>query len=154
MKTLFKSVHLFSMIAWFGGTLFISLATPPMFRVFPREQAGDIMGAVIFPTYFTLSYWGGGLTLVSLLLVRGNKARFRAFLILVMLLLTIYSGLGAGREANRLRQEMKTETNPERTAELKNSFHLQHRLSFISLMTMAAMIPLVVILTARDLKDS
>ena|ERR1700693_2318740 len=154
MKTLFKSVHLFSMIAWFGGTLFISLVAPPMFHAFSREQAGDIMGGVIFPTYFTLSYWGGGLTLASLLLVRGNKVRFRAILILVMLLLTLYSGLWAGREANRLRQELRAETSSERTAELKNSFHLQHRLSFFPLMTMAAMIPLVVILTARDLKDS
>jgi hypothetical protein len=71
-----------------------------------------------------------------------------------MLVATLYGGLVAGKKAGLLRLEMKETKDQLRLTLLKDDFHSQHRLSMISNGVVLVLIPLVVLLTARNLSDA
>ncbi|MCK5237718.1 MAG: DUF4149 domain-containing protein, partial [Deltaproteobacteria bacterium] len=63
---IFKFVHLLSIVTWVGMLIFFSfVAAPSIFKVLPRESAGDVVGS-IFPKYWLLGYLCGALSILSL----------------------------------------------------------------------------------------
>jgi heme A synthase len=154
MKLILRFVHLSSLTVWFGGVLFLSFfIAPVMFKTFPVDRAGEIMNA-IFPLYYLMGILAGFLALISLFLLSKKKPWFRLSLIAVMLVATLYGGLVAGKKAGLLRLEMKETKDQLRLTLLKNDFHSQHRLSMISNGMVLFLIPVVVLLTARNLNDA
>lgn len=153
MKTLFRFVHLFSLITWFGGVIFFSaLVAPVMFKTFPLEQAGDVVG-VIFPLFYLMGYIFGFVALVSLYFSSRKKPWFRLILIGVMLVSTLYGGLVAGKKAGELRLQIRQEQDAGQKLVLKENFHAQHRLSMMANTLVLVLVPVMTWLTARKISD-
>ena len=152
MKTIFRFVHLFSLITWFGGVIFFSTLAPVMFKTFPRDQAGDVLGA-IFPLFYKMGYVFGSVALISLYISTKKKPWFRLLLIGVMLVSTLYGGLVAGKKAGELRLQIRQEQDAGQKLVLQENFHAQHRLSMISNSLVLIIIPIMTWLTARKISD-
>jgi hypothetical protein len=153
MRTVFRFVHLFSLITWFGGVIFFStVVAPVIFKTFPLEQAGDVVG-VIFPFFYLIGYIFGSVALVSLYFSYRKKPWFRLLFIAVMLVSTLYGGLVAGKKAGELRLQIRQEQDSGQKLVLKENFHAQHRLSMISNSLVLILIPVMTWLTARKVSD-
>ncbi|MBI1823697.1 MAG: DUF4149 domain-containing protein [Nitrospirae bacterium] len=153
MKGIFKFIHLFSLMVWFGGVIFFTtFVAPVMFRAFSTEQAGDVMGA-IFPVYYLMGYSAGFLALISLYFSSKKTPWFRLILMTIMLVSTFYGGQIVGKKAGDLRVAIRHESDPGRKAILKENFHAEHRLSVISNSLVLLLIPVVVLLTSRKITD-
>jgi uncharacterized membrane protein len=56
MSVLLRYVLLLAVVLWIGGIVFFSfIASPSIFKILPREQAGHVVGD-IFPKYHMLGY--------------------------------------------------------------------------------------------------
>ncbi len=56
MTTFFRYLYLLSLVLWIGGIVFFSFfASPSIFKILPREQAGQVVSD-IFPKYHLLGY--------------------------------------------------------------------------------------------------
>lgn len=153
MKTMIKFIHLFSIIIWFGGVIFFSgVVAPMMFKTFPLDQAGDVVGA-IFPIFYLMGYIFGSIALVSLYLSSRKKPWFRLLLISLMLVSTLYGGLVAGKKAGELRLQIRQEQDAGQKRVLKENFHAQHRLSMIANTLVLVLVPVMTWLTARKISD-
>lgn len=153
MKAVFKFVHLFSLIAWFGGVLFFSaVVAPVVFKTFPLEQAGDVVGA-IFPFFYLMGYIFGPIALVSLYFSSKKRPWFRLLLIGVMLVSTLYGGLVAGKKAGELRLQVRQEQDAGQKLVLKENFHTQHRLSMVANSLVLLLVPVMTWMTARKISD-
>ena len=87
MKILTFCYHL-AVSCWLGGaTLFTFLLTPILFRVYARDLAGGIVGALL-PAYFRWGLACGVVALVCRLLVRGRFTLVAACILCLMLALT------------------------------------------------------------------
>lgn len=81
-------VYRLAIACWFGGAaLFTALLTPIIFRSFPRDIAGGIVGA-LFPGYFRWGLACGGLALIALYFARGRHGLASAIIIAAMLAIT------------------------------------------------------------------
>lgn len=153
MRGISKFLHLFSIIVWFGGAIFLfAFVAIPIFKSFPVEQAGDLM-AVIFPGYYHMQYAAGIIAILTLYFGWKKKPWFRLLLIMLMLLSTVYGGMIVGKKVSELRISIKQEEDLNRKAVLKENFHTQHRLSMISNGFVIILIPIIVFLTSRKLSD-
>ena len=73
---------------WVGGaSIFTFLLTPIIFKVFARDMAGDIVGA-LFPGYFRWGLICGIISLICQMIKKGRFAAFSLLLIVLMLALT------------------------------------------------------------------
>jgi uncharacterized membrane protein len=81
MLNIFRFVLLLSVVVWVGGLIFFTFfVAPSIFKVLPRELAGELVSN-IFPKYWALGYVAGLLSLASLLAisrVEELKSEFRA----------------------------------------------------------------------------
>ena len=56
MHSLLRYALLLALVLWIGGIVFFSfIASPSIFKILPREQAGQVVGD-IFPKYHLLGY--------------------------------------------------------------------------------------------------
>ena len=56
MHSLLRYVLLLALVLWIGGIVFFSfIASPSVFKILPREQAGQVVSD-IFPKYHLLGY--------------------------------------------------------------------------------------------------
>ncbi len=139
MQTFLKFLYLLSLAFWIGSIFFFSLFTAPsIFKVLPRETAGELVSH-IFPKYYMVAYTCGGLAIISsiLLWVMGNSLSavsngIRIGILIVMLGLAAYAGVTIRHQALEARSEMRTlvEDSP-RYKEVKNRFDRIHRESVI-----------------------
>jgi uncharacterized membrane protein len=66
VTTFFRYLYLLSLVLWIGGIVFFSfLASPSIFKILPREQAGQVVSD-IFPKYHLLGYVACAVALGSL----------------------------------------------------------------------------------------
>jgi uncharacterized membrane protein len=123
------AVHFLALAIWLGQTVFLSFVVAPvLFRNFPREQAGEVMGA-LFPSYYLIgSACGGVLLITSLLLWRRNRPSLHwgvvggcAFL---MLAANLYAGTVLQPRAHALRGELRAEAP---RADVRAEFDRIHR---------------------------
>lgn len=156
MQIFIKSAYSLSIIFWLGSIFFFSfIAAPSIFRVLPRELAGNVV-ADIFPKYYYISYICGILALISLLLCvsRGYlpKNRLNLYclvLIIIMLGLSIFSGIYLRSKVSSVKQEIRSvEQSSEKINVLKKRFGKLHGISaIINLIIFTFGIALVIINT-------
>jgi len=105
-----RFLHLFSLVVWQGSIIFFSFfAAPAIFKSLPKEEAGDVVGR-IFPRYWAMGYICSVISLVSLIYLCYLADIFlkkRLTLLVIMTIITFYSGLYIGKKARVLKAEMR-----------------------------------------------
>jgi hypothetical protein len=149
-----KFIHLTSLVVWLGMIVFFSFfAAPSIFKVLPRETAGEVVGA-IFPKYWMIGYISSVTALTTLLIFAYAEKTFpyARFLILAIMTFTIfYSGLMVGKEAVRIKAQIKATEDQAEKESLRVLFKKVHARSSLLNMTVLALGVFVIFLTARGL---
>ncbi len=109
MIPLLKCIHILSLVLWVGGMAFMTfVAAPSIFKVLPREQAGDVVGDIV-PKYFTLGYVYCLLAIATAVAVYMKEDYWnkpKLFILGLMLILTFYDGMLVAPRAHAVRAEM------------------------------------------------
>lgn len=138
MVVVINSIFLFSLVFWIGGIFFFSFAAAPsIFKVLPRELAGDVV-ADIFPKYYLVSHVCGFLLLTTLFIKKylfESTERFinlNLVLIIVMLGLSVYAGEVLRPQASEFKAEIRTvESGSAEYKKLESRFKFIHFKSVI-----------------------
>ncbi|MFQ5893989.1 MAG: DUF4149 domain-containing protein [Nitrospinota bacterium] len=135
MSTLAKVLHLLSVSLWVGSVAFASfVATPVIFRILPRPQAGDVVAA-IFPTYYWVGHVCGAVALVTLLVAVGLAGGWTlrtgavGALLVFMLAANLYAGFVVQPQVHQARAELRALPSGPATAppaQLKAAFNRLH----------------------------
>lgn len=127
-------IHLLTLVIWFGGMIFFSfIAAPSIFKILPKEQAGDVVGDV-FPKYYFIGYVASLILLGTLYKIgRGHFIVVIAPFILlsIMTVLTYYSGLIVGSKVRKIKAEVRQTTDEAKKEELEIAFKRTHGFSMI-----------------------
>jgi uncharacterized membrane protein len=96
MNVVLRFIYLLAIALWVGGMAFFSfLAAPSIFKVLPREDAGNVVSA-IFPKYYWHGIMCGAIAIITSV-VLGTRERWNVLLIVrtitigVMVLGVLYS---------------------------------------------------------------
>ena len=121
MQTALKFIYILSVCFWIGSIFFFSFfAAPSIFKVLPRETAGNVVSD-IFPKYYLVAYVCGGAAIITTILLRMLSAEASSILfvirlsaLVVMLALAVYAGAVLRPQAVEARTEMRslTEDSP------------------------------------------
>jgi len=121
MQTTLKFIYILSVCLWIGSIFFFSFfAAPSIFKVLPRETAGNVVSD-IFPKYYLVAYICGGAAIITTILLRMLSGRGGSILfvirlgaLVVMLALAVYAGAVVRPQAVEARTEMRslTEQSP------------------------------------------
>ncbi|HHT9135517.1 MAG TPA: DUF4149 domain-containing protein [Candidatus Avalokitesvara rifleensis] len=129
MIPILKSIHVLALVLWIGGMAFMTfVAAPSVFKVLPREQAGDVVGD-IFPKYFTLGYvycLFAILTAIGVYLKEDYWNKPKLLVLGLMLILTFYDGMVVAPRAHAVRTEMKKAEQEEQKKALWGEFVRLH----------------------------
>ena len=115
MQTAFKFIYILSVCFWIGSIFFFSFfAAPSIFKVLPRETAGNVVSD-IFPKYYLVAYVCGGAAVITTILLRifyehktGVLFGLKLGVLLVMLALAVYAGEVLRPKAVEARAEMRS----------------------------------------------
>jgi len=124
MKTLSGYLYGIVLSLWVGGmSLFTFVLTPVIFRSYPRDMAGEIVGT-LFPSYFlfTLAVSAAALALLLLSLQGSSTLRSRISLAMVSLavVLSLYVNFGLYPEAVKAKNAVRSfETAPDNPSRLR-----------------------------------
>jgi putative copper export protein len=139
MQTAFKFIYILSVCFWIGSIFFFSFfAAPSIFKVLPRETAGNVVSD-IFPKYYLVAYICGGAAIITTILIRllyehkgGILFGVRLGALLIMLALAVYAGEVLRPKAVEARAEMRslTEKSPNYPAS-QDKFRKLHARSAI-----------------------
>jgi len=122
-------IYILSLAVWIGGIVFFSFFTAPaVFKTLDREKAGEVVG-VIFPKYYALGYTCSVLSMAALLVAGGGFPRLHFILLAAMAGCTFYSGLIVGPRAKHLKEQIKSQDDPQQKDALKSQFDKTHTLS-------------------------
>jgi len=125
-------LHLFSLVVWQGALIFFSFfAAPAIFKTLPKEKAGDVVGR-IFPRYWAMGYICSAISLITLLYLSYlNKAfpKERIILLVIMTIITFYSGLSVGKKARGIKARMRAAEAGGAREALEKSFKKIHAIS-------------------------
>lgn len=129
-----KCVHVLALALWVGGMAFMTfIAAPSIFKVLPREQAGDVVGD-IFPKYFTLGCIYcllAILTAVGVYLKEDYWNKPKLLVLGLMLILTFYDGVVVAPRTHTVRTEMKKAEQGEQKKALWGEFVRLHSQSAV-----------------------
>lgn len=124
--------HLLSLVVWIGGMVFfVTIGAPSIFKVLPRESAGDVVGD-IFPKYWIMSYLCSAIALITIAIVSLKEQIYpwaRIGLLVLMTVLTLYLGLGVAAKAREVKLQIRTIEDGARKEILKTEFENLHRRS-------------------------
>ena len=139
MPTILKFLLTLSISFWVGSIFFFSFfAAPSIFKILPRETAGNVVSD-IFPKYYLVAYVCGLVALASsilLLYIGSHKVLglhgLKILGILFMLGIALYAGQVVRPQAVQVRTEMRavTESSPK-YPELRKNFGRLHMQSAI-----------------------
>lgn len=115
MQVVLRFLYLLSLIFWIGSIFFFSLITAPsIFKILPRQMAGDLVSD-IFPKYYLIAYVCGGVALITSILswFTGNPSSrvlysLRVGILVIMLGLAAFAGGTIRPQALEIRSEMKS----------------------------------------------
>jgi len=141
MQTALKFIYILSVCFWIGSIFFFSFfAAPSIFKVLPRETAGNVV-TDIFPKYYLVAYVCGGAAIITTILLRmlsgqGGSILFiiRLSALAVMLALAVYAGSVLRPQAVGARTEMRslTEESPNYPASQEKFRKLHARSAIIN----------------------
>jgi putative copper export protein len=141
MQTALKFIYILSLSFWIGSIFFFSFfAAPSIFKVLPRETAGNVVSD-IFPKYYLVAYVSGGAAIITTVLLRvfyergtGILFGIRLGALLIMLALAVYAGEVLRPKAVEARAEMRslTETSPNYPASHEKFRKLHARSAIIN----------------------
>src|SRR6185295_6484946 len=135
MISFLRYLLLLSLVLWIGGIVFFSfIASPSIFKLLPREQAGQVVGD-IFPKYHLLGYVSCVIALACLFGLRqfGAVQPIRTAMIVLVLMGGIQVTMGTimGPTVIAARDAVKaTPAGPERER-LEKKFRGLHGVSMI-----------------------
>ncbi len=127
-----RFLHLFTLVAWLGSVIFFSFfAAPAIFKTLPRQGAGDVVGK-IFPRYWAMGYICSVVSLASLIYLCYLADIFlkkRLLLLVIMTIITFYSGLSVGKKARGIKAEMRMSDAGKARDALQKRFKKIHAFS-------------------------
>ena len=135
MHSLLRYVLLLALVLWIGGIVFFSfIASPSVFKILPREQAGQVVGD-IFPKYHVLGYISCLVAIACLMGLRqwATVQGIRTAMILLVLMggIQVTMGLVIGPKVIEARDAVKsTSPGPEKDR-LEKKFRGLHGVSMI-----------------------
>lgn len=135
MRLLLRYVLLLAVVAWIGGIVFFSfIASPSVFKLLPRELAGQVVGD-IFPKYHLLGYISCIVALGCLLGLRQLGTRQAvgraAFIIALMGMVQVTMGMVIGPQVTTARDAAKTAPAGSEQDRLEKKFRSLHAVSMI-----------------------
>jgi len=141
MQTTLRFVYILSICFWIGSIFFFSFfAAPSIFKVLPRETAGNVVSD-IFPKYYLVAYICGGAAIITTLLLRMLSGQSGSILfvvrmsaLVIMLGLAVYAGAVVRPQAVEARTEMRslTEESPNYPASQEKFKKLHARSAIIN----------------------
>jgi hypothetical protein len=140
MQAALRFLYLLSITFWIGSIFFFSLvAAPTIFKVLPKQMAGDLV-THIFPKYYLISYVCGLVALFTSLLswLTGTHSGtvlylLRVVILAIMLGLIIFTGEVIRPKALETRTEMRgLVQDSARYGELQNRFNSLHKTSVLT----------------------
>ncbi len=111
----------------------VIIGAPSIFKVLPRESAGDVLGDM-FPKYWIMSYICGGTALFSIIILSFKERLYpwgKIGLLVLMTALTLYLGLAVAAKAREVRLQIRTEEDAVIKETLKKEFKHLHRKSVV-----------------------
>ena len=134
MINIIRFIHLSSLVVWVGGIVFFSfIAAPAIFKALPRETAGDVVGE-IFPKYWLIGYICSITALLTLAYMAVNEKMIpvvKISLLVLMTLITFYSGLAVGSKVRSIKAEIKAIEDTTKKESLRTEFKSLHLKSVI-----------------------
>ncbi len=127
-------------------------AAPSIFKVLPRESAGEVMGS-IFPKYWIVGYASSVIALACTLIISkalGFYPAERLIILIIMTALSFFSGLVIGRRARNIKAEMKRAENPEDKARFRKAFGKVHAVSAVINLTILFLGFILIYIMARS----
>lgn len=147
-------IHLLSMVIWVGMIVFFTFfAAPSVFKALPRELAGEVIGH-IFPKYWAVGYLMSAVSIGTVLYLSSFAKVFptlRVSILVVMAVLSLYSGLVVGREARSIKAEIKAVESVEEKETLRSTFKKVHAKSAILNLLILILGIFYIFLISRDL---
>ncbi|MDA8082072.1 MAG: DUF4149 domain-containing protein [Nitrospiraceae bacterium] len=112
MRTLFSHIYSISLALWVGGIfLFTFIVTPVIFRSYPRDLSGDIVGR-LFPYYFLYCLVVAAASLGMLLLSSydriGSGYRLSLALLSAAVVISLYTNFRLYPYISRVKQEVRS----------------------------------------------
>lgn len=155
MIHIIRFIHLSSLVVWFGSIIFFSfIAAPSIFKVLPRETAGDVVGE-IFPKYWLISYICTIASLLTFIYMSAYEKMFpiiKISLLVIMTIATFYSGLAVGSKAREIKAEIKAVEDSAKKESLRTEFKSLHLKSVILNIIMLILGVVFIFLTAYDMR--
>jgi uncharacterized protein DUF4149 len=139
MQVILRFLYLLSLVFWIGSIFFFSSSTAPsIFKILPRQMAGDVI-TDIFPKYYLIAYICGGIAIITSILswftgihLSGVSYLLRIIILVIMLGLAIFAGAVIRPQALEVRAQMRSlvENSPQ-YGEVQTRFNKLHRQSVI-----------------------
>ncbi|OGW53595.1 MAG: hypothetical protein A2Z60_04375 [Nitrospirae bacterium RIFCSPLOWO2_02_42_7] len=151
-----RFIHLLSLIIWIGGMIFlVTIGAPSIFKILPREAAGDVLGD-IFPKYWIMGYLCSGTALVTILLLSVKEKVYpwgRIGLLVFMTVLTLYLGLVVAARAREVRVQIRSIEDTSQKEVLKTKFKGLHKWSvFLNVIILVSGLVVIFLIANGDSK--
>ncbi len=137
MPATLRFFHLLALVVWIGGVVFFSFFTAPaLFSALPRDMAGRVT-STLFPRYYLMGGVCGVVALLTCLLqwlrapVRDRQGLVEMVLLILMLVMTLYAGLGILPETSSLRPQLRGADGSPGGDSARQRFDVLHRRSVI-----------------------
>jgi uncharacterized membrane protein len=157
MNVVLRFIYLLAIALWIGGMAFFSfLAAPSIFKVLPREQAGNVVSD-IFPKYYWQGIICGAIALVASVAL-GMRERWNILLIVrtimigVMVLGILYSVIVLQPKIHAVKAQITSFENLSPTDPLRLEFGRLHGRSFSVNAAVLLLGVIVVFITAFTMK--
>ncbi|MBI3813565.1 MAG: DUF4149 domain-containing protein, partial [Nitrospinae bacterium] len=127
---------------------------PAIFKVLPRETAGDVVGE-IFPKYWLIGYIcsiAALLTLAYMAVYEKSVPVLKISLLVLMTFITFYSGLAVGSKVREIKAEIKAVEDPVKKESLRTEFKSLHLKSVILNIAVLILGIVFVFLTAYNIR--
>ncbi len=123
---------------WVGGaSLFTFILTPIIFKKFPRDQAGVIVGH-LFPAYFRWGLVCGLLALITRVILKGKDGSAATIILVIMLCLTSFQAFYIEPRAVELKKEIASFETTAKDHPARKAFGKLHGISAVCNLTIIA----------------
>lgn len=158
MQYTLKVLYLLSITFWLGSIFFFSfISARSIFKILPRELAGDLISD-IFTKYYLFSYIFGGIAILSTFISwlmgyasSGVISTIKIMILLILLCLSIYAGTIIRPNVQELRIQLRSvaEDSPN-FLDLQNRFKTLHKYSVITNLVIFILGIAIVFITAYN----